>query len=174
MWRAAFFLLFSLLVSCAPKPIEGLKTFAYAGGQQQEGKIAYAQTPPLGGAYSPLWQRCGVYTAPLYDEYAVHSLERGAVWITYSPALPAAGVAKLRALLAEPRTGRDEQKTVPPSLLSPYANLPAPVVVSVWNAQVQLSGLDDPRLAAFLDRYAEESSAPEVEKGCSGGYTGTQ
>ena len=179
MWRAAFLLLFSLLVSCAPKPIEGLKTFAYAGGQQQEGKIAYAQTPALGGAYSPLWQRCGVYTAPLYDEYAVHSLERGAVWISYSPALPAADVAKLRALLAhprvtQPRAGKDDQKTVSPSLLSPYAGLPTPVVVSVWNAQVQASGPDDPRLAAFLDRYAKESSAPEVGKGCAGGYTGTQ
>ncbi len=178
MWRAAFFL-FTLLVSCAPKPIEGLKTFAYAGGQQQEGKIAYAQTPPVGGAYSPLWQRCGAYTAPLYDEYAVHSLERGAFWITYVPALPAAGVAKLRALLAQPRAtqpraGTDGQKTVPPSLLSPSAGLPTPVVVSVWNAQLQASGPDDPRLAAFLDRYAKESSAPEVEKGCGGGYSGTQ
>lgn len=174
MWRAAFFLLLSLLVSCGPKPIQGLKAYAYAGGQQQEGKIAYAQTPPVGGAYSPLWQRCGAYTSPVYDEYAVHSLERGAVWITYSLALPAAEVAKLRALLAEPRAGKDDQKTATPSLLSPYAGLPTPVVVSVWNAQVQLGGADDPRLAAFLDRYAKESGAPEVGKGCSGGYSGTQ
>ena len=178
MWRAAFFLLVSLLVSCGPKPIEGLKTFAYAGGQQQEGKIAYAQTPPVGGAYSPLWQRCGAYTAPLYDEYAVHSLERGAVWVTYSPALPAAEVAKLRALLAQPRAGKDDQKTaqktVMPSLLSPYAGLPTPVVVSVWNAQVQLSGPDDPRLAAFLEQFSKDRKAPEAGKGCAEGYTGTQ
>ncbi len=174
MWRAASFLLLSLLMSCAPKPVEGLKTYAYAGGQQQEGKIAYAQIPPVGGAYSPLWQRCAAYTAPLYDEYAVHSLERGAVWITYSPALAAAGVGRLRALLAEPRAGKDDKKAVVPSLLSPYDGLPTPVVVSVWNAQVQASSADDPRLAAFLDRYAKESSAPEAGKGCSGGYSGTQ
>lgn len=174
MWRPLFLLFPLVLAGCAEKKIEGLKTFSYAGGQQQEGRIAYAQTPPLGGAYSPLWQTCGAYTAPLYDEYAVHSLERGAVWITFVPVLPAAEVTKLRALLAEPRAGKDDKKTVPPSLLSPYAGLPAPVVVSVWNAQVQLSGPDDPRLAAFLDRYSREMTAPEAGKGCSGGYTGTR
>lgn len=174
MWRPLFLLVPLVLAGCAEKGIEDLKTFGYAGGQQQEGKIAYAENPPVGGAYSPLWQGCGVYLSPLYDEYAVHSLERGAVWITYSPALPAAEVGRLKALLAEPRVGKDDQKTVPPSLLSPYAGLPTPVVVSVWNAQVRLSGPDDPRLAAFLDRYAKESGAPEVGKGCGGGYTGTQ
>ena len=174
MWRLLFLLIPLLLAGCAEKGIEGLKTFSYAGGQQQEGKIAYTETPPLGGAYSPLWQKCGAYTAPLYDEYAVHSLERGAVWITFVPTLPAADVAKLRALLAEPRAGSDDKKAVPPSLLSPYAGLPTPVVVSVWNAQVQASSADDPRLGAFLDRYSKKSAAPEAEKGCSGGYTGTQ
>lgn len=169
-----FLLPLALLAACGPKPIEGLKTFAYAGGQQQEGKIAYAENPPLGGAYSPLWQKCAAYPAPIYDEYAVHSLERGALWITYTPALPTADVAKLRALLAEPRAGKNDTKTVPPGLLSPRAGLPTPVVVSAWNAQVQATGADDPRLAAFLDHYARESSAPEADKGCSSGYTETQ
>ena len=175
MWRPLPYLLpLALLSACGPKPIEGLKTFAYAGGQQQEGKIVYAETPPLGGAYSPLWQKCGAYPAPIYDEYGVHSLERGAVWITYSPNLASAEVAQLKALLAEPRAGRNDVKTVLPRLLSPRAGLPTPVVVSVWNAQLPATGADDPRLAAFLDKYARESAAPEAGKGCSTGYTGTQ
>ena len=175
MWRLFPFLLpLALLSACGPKPIEGLKTFAYAGGQQQEGKIAYAENPPLGGAYSPLWQKCAAYPAPIYDEYAVHSLERGAVWITYNPALPTAEVAKLKGLLAEPRVGKNDTKTVPPSLLSPRTGLPTPVVVSVWNAQVPVTGADDPRLKAFLDRCVKENAAPEAGKGCSTGYTETQ
>ena len=185
MWRLSFLtsplllgplLLGPLLVGCGPKKIEGLKTLSYAGGQQQEGKVAYAENPPLGGAYSPLWQKCGAYTAPLYDEYAVHSLERGAVWITYSPALPAADVAALRTLLAGYRSW----------LFSPRATLPTPVVLSVWNAQVQATGAGDERLTAFLARYAQPvkptqdsgqvqaNTAPEREKGCVSGYTGTQ
>lgn len=175
MWRPLPCLLpLALLTACGPAPIEGLKTFAYAGGQQQEGKIAYAENPPLGGAYSPLWQKCGAYPAAIYDEYGVHSLERGAIWITYSPNLAAADVARLKALLAEPRAGKNDATTVPPSLLSPRTGLPTPVVVSVWNAQVQATGADDSRLAAFLDRYAKENAAPEAGKGCSTGYTGTQ
>jgi Protein of unknown function (DUF3105) len=185
MWRITFLLLPLLaLAGCAPKPIEGLKTYAYAGGQQQEGKIAYAETPPLGGAYSPIWQRCGVYTAPIYDEYGVHSLERGAVWITYTPTLAAAEVAKLKTLLAEYSS----------VLLSPRGGLPTPVVISVWNAQVQAKGAGDERLKAFLDDYAQpvdparidsaradhgrrnerKSTAPEASLGCASGYTGTQ
>jgi len=88
------------LGACARPGIEGLQTYAYAGGQQQEGRIAYAQTPPAGGAYSPMWQKCAHYTAPVYDEYAVHSLERGALWITYRPDLSAADLQALQALLA--------------------------------------------------------------------------
>ncbi len=185
MWRLSFLtsplllgplLLGPLLVGCGPKKIEGLKTLSYAGGQQQEGKVAYAENPPLGGAYSPLWQKCGAYTAPLYDEYAVHSLERGAVWITYSPGLPAADLATLRALLAGYRSW----------LLSPRAGLPTPVVLSAWNAQIQARGAADERLTAFLARYAQPvkpsqdsgqvqaNTASEREKGCVSGYSGTQ
>lgn len=175
MWRPSFLLVF-LLIGCTQKSIEGLVTRSYAGGQQQEGKVAYSDNPPLGGAYSPMWQKCGAYTAPLYDEYAVHSLERGAVWVTYSPALPAAEVAKLRTLLAG----------VSSWLLSPREGLPGPLVVSVWNAQVQASGPEDTRVQAFLDRYAQPlnadqstkktkaNTAPEVERGCAEGYVGTQ
>jgi hypothetical protein len=163
-----------LLLSCTRRGIEGLKTYAYAGGQQQEGKIAYAETPPVGGAYSPLWQRCGVYTAPLYDEYAVHSLERGAFWITYSPGLPAAEVARLQTLLAQPRARKDGSKAAPPGLLSPREGLRTPVALTVWNAQVQLSGPDDPRLGQMLDEYSLQPTAPEASAGCSSGYSGTQ
>ena len=173
MWRVVVLAGSLLLSGCAGRGIEGLKTASYAGGQQQEGKIAYAENPPFGGAYSPLWQRCGRYTAQLYDEYAVHSLERGAVWIAYRPGLAAADVTALEAALAGARSW----------LLSPRGGLPAPVVVSAWNAQVPLDSATDPRLKTFLERYARPaaddrrspaSTAPEGEKGCADGYSGTQ
>lgn len=177
MWRSgsvSVLCLSALLMGCAPKSIEGLKTSSYAPGQQQEGKIAYAENPPLGGAYSPLWQKCGVYTAPLYDEYAVHSLQRGFVWIVYRPGLAAEAVKQLQTLLATPRTDPGGTKAAPPGLLSPREGLPTPVAISVWNAQVQASGPDDPRLAEFLDRYVKSPTAKAAASACAGGYSGTQ
>ena len=52
--------------------------------------VTYEQTPPVGGDHNPTWLNCGVYTAPVPNELAVHALEHGAVWVTYRSDLPAA------------------------------------------------------------------------------------
>jgi hypothetical protein len=50
--------------------------------------VDYPQSPPVGGPHNPIWQNCGFYSKPVRNENAVHSMEHGAVWITYSPDLP--------------------------------------------------------------------------------------
>ena len=48
--------------------------------------------------------------------------------------------------------------------------LPAPVVVTVWNAQLDLKGADDPRLPIFLDFYGDGHTGPEAAfASCKGG-----
>ena len=54
------------------------------------------------------------------DENAVHSLEHGAVWITYQPDLPQEQIEKLSDLAQRNRF----------VLVSPYPDLPAAVVAS--------------------------------------------
>lgn len=164
-------LLFSLsvLTACAEPPLEGLQTFSYAGGDVRSGSVAYPQSPPAGGPYNALWQTCGVYTGPVYDEYAVHSLARGAVWLTYRPGLDPAEVTRLRALLAAPAGG-----AAPPTLLSPRENLSAPIVATAWNAQLGVQTADDPRLARFVRDYAARKTAPEAGAPCGNGYGGTR
>ena len=61
-----------------------------------------------------MWQNCGVYDQPVEDSQAVHSMEHGAVWITYQPDLPAEQVDQLRDLVGG--SGY--------VLLSPYVDLP--------------------------------------------------
>ena len=39
-------------------------------------------------------------------------------------------------------------------LISPYPGLEDPVVASAWGAQLRLDDVNDPRLQAFIDRYA--------------------
>jgi hypothetical protein len=119
--------------------------------------IAYDQVPPIGGPHDPEWLACGAYDEPVRDENAVHDLEHGTVWITYDPALALDEVAALEAVLPDD------------GILSPYPDLPAPVVVTVWGVQLALTGPDDPRLPLFLEEYGDGHTAPEAFASCEGG-----
>ena len=54
-------------------------------------------------------------------------------------------------------------------MLSPYADQQAPVVVTVWDTQLALTGADDPRLEEFIARYGDGGSSPEPFASCEGG-----
>ena len=60
----------------------GVSDFA---GLHESGDILYEQVPPVGGPHNAVWQNCGFYSQYLNNVNAVHSLEHGAVWITYDP-----------------------------------------------------------------------------------------
>jgi hypothetical protein len=141
--------------------LAGVQTFSETRNHV-EGTVNYAQTPPAGGDHNPVWLNCGIYTAPVANENAVHDLEHGAVWITYQPALAAADIKKLTKY-ATGQTYLD---------LSPYPSLPAPVVVSAWGKQLRLTGAADPRLQAFVKKYKQGPQTPELGSPCTGG-TGT-
>ncbi len=126
--------------------MEGVQTFVVEAAHA-EGPLSYPQTPPVGGAHNPIWQACAVYDVPVPNEKAVHSLEHGAVWITYRPDLPTADVQFLASLAR----GRDHV------LLSPFGDgLPAPVVVTAWGRQLRLDSAKDPRLAEFIRLYVNQ------------------
>ena len=136
----------------SPVQIEGLETFDDLSNEHVTDPVEYDQVPPVGGAHFPRWLACDVYDEPVPAEGAVHSMEHGAVWITYEPGLEAGGVEQLAAL-AE----LDEEYV----LVSPLTGLPAPVVASAWGLQVQVDGPDDPRLQQFVQTYAGEEQGGE-------------
>jgi hypothetical protein len=142
-------------------PIAGVETFAIQSGDHTSDPVDYPQDPPAGGPHDPSWQKCAVYDAPLRNENAVHSLEHGAVWITYQPDLPDAEKAALATLA----TGQ------PYLLVSPYPGLETPIVASAWGAQLRLERADDPRLPAFIARYA--GNGPEPGATCDSGVETT-
>src|SRR5215212_2335736 len=123
--------------------VAGVQSYSYPGGQHTEGPVDYAENPPVGGPHNPVWQNCGFYALPVANENAVHSLEHGAVWITYSPDLPQEQVDRLQEL------GNGQSYI----LISPYDGLPSPVVASAWGRQLQLDSVDDARLDAFIREY---------------------
>jgi hypothetical protein len=130
-----------------------------SAGQHTEGDVDYAQTPPAGGEHNPIWQNCGFYTEPVRDENAVHSLEHGAVWITYSPDLPQDEIERLRDLA-------QSQTYV---LVSPYPGLDSPVVASAWGKQLRLESAEDPALEQFIGAYRQGPQTPEPGAACTGG-----
>lgn len=144
------------------QPVEGTSNF----GAQERGHDAgrtFADTglPPVGGDHNPGFQDCGVYAQPVDTSLAVHSMEHGAVWITYKPDLPAEDVAVLQDLV--------RGKTY--TLLSPYPGLDGDVVATAWGIQLEPGSVSDERIEQFINRY--RGSGPEPGAPCSGGVNRT-
>jgi len=142
---------------------EGTLSFTYAGAQHSTDPVTYTENPPVGGVHNPTWQNCAYYPAPVANETAVHSLEHGAIWITYQPDLPQEQIDTLRTLA-------ESQSYI---LVSPLDGIPTPVVASAWNRQVQLESADDPRLDQFVRSFRLSPEAPEPGAACGGGTSAT-
>jgi putative peptide zinc metalloprotease protein len=140
----------------------GVQTFEVSGRQHVKGPVVYPQQPPVGGNHAAVWQNCGFYTTPIANENAVHSLEHGAVWVTYRPTLASRQIEVLRELA-------HGQRYV---LVSPFAKLPAEVVASAWGRQLRLGSAYDERLRGFIRRFQLDEATPERGGPCTGG-TGT-
>ena len=140
--------------------IDGVQSFQNPTGHTL-GAVTYPQTPPAGGEHNPTWLNCGLYRDPVPNTYAVHSLEHGAVWVTYDPALSADALAKLREYLPSTYV-----------VLSPYVGLPSPIVLTSWNTQLRLDSPDDPRLPRFFEEYWRSQNVPEPGALCTGGIDG--
>lgn len=123
--------------------------------------VSYPMKPPVGGDHSPVWMNCDgeVYKKAIPDENAVHALEHGSVWVTYTDKASAADVDKL----AE-RVGK-----TPYSLMSPYKDQAGTIMLSAWGKQVTVDGADDRRVAQFFAAYVQGPQTPEPGAACTGG-----
>lgn len=150
-------------ISIAQEParIQGVVTFdRQPRGHDSSLKITAAGLPPAGGIHHDKFQNCGVYGSPIETEKAVHSMEHGAVWITYQDGLPDVDIAALRARVA------DQQYL----LLSPYPGQRSPIVLTSWGVQLELDSVHDERLEQFITRYRLGALTPERGASCTGGF----
>lgn len=139
--------------------IEDLVQFRRLAREHTEAELPAADLPPAGGTHSPVWQNCGLYDEPISTENAAHSLEHGAVWVTYQPELAEADVAALQ----------EQLRGEPYLLLSPFPGLRSPVVVTAWEVQLELDAVDDDRMMEFIERYRQGPTAPEPGASCRDG-----
>jgi hypothetical protein len=139
--------------------MEGVAIVPVDGANHVNGTVQYPTSPPAGGNHNPVWQNCGFYTRELVPELAVHSLEHGAVWITFRPDADKATRDAINAIAAQ-------NKYV---LASPYADNPAPIVLTAWARQMRLERIDDPKVQQFLDLYMGDGpTTREPGASCSG------
>jgi hypothetical protein len=89
----------------------------------------------------------------------VHSLEHGAVWITYRPDLPADQIAVLSALVEANPSYR---------MLSPYPGETSPVSLQAWGRRLAVPSATDPRVQRFVDDYTDGPQTREKGAQCSG------
>ncbi|MFC3501075.1 DUF3105 domain-containing protein [Micromonospora krabiensis] len=135
------------------------------GSNHQPGQIQYSILPPVAGPHNQAWQNCmgDVYDAPIANEHAVHSLEHGAVWITYRPDLPADQVSKLAEKV------RGNEKT----FMSPFEGLDKPISLQAWGFQLKVDNADDSRIDEFIKTLRVNASIEGPTALCNQGVTAT-
>ena len=123
-----------------------------------QGEVDYPTPVPVGGPHNNVAQQCAVYEEEIAAEHAVHSLEHGAVWITYRPDLPADQVAALS----------EQVEGNPYGLMSPQPGQTEPILLRAWGRRLSVPNADDGRIGDFVRTYASGPQTPERGAACSG------
>src|SRR6476646_9142432 len=91
-------------------------------------RVAYNRYPPVGGPHDGTWANCNgiVYATAVRSENMVHTLEHGAVWITYNP------------------------DTISDSDLTVLKGLDATVSLQAWAHQLKVNSATDERVQQFI------------------------
>ena len=143
----------------APEGVEGVVVVPVTSNEHVRYDVEYPTAPPAGGPHLGIWLNCGFYPVPVLDELAVHSLEHGAVWVTYRSDVAAVTLGELQVLAAQSSH----------ILVSPYEDQTSPLVLSAWARQLHLDSITDPRFDRFMDVYLFDGpTAPEPGVACSG------
>lgn len=137
---------------------EGVAVYNYTGGDHTDGAVAYTESPPVGGTHNPVWQTCQFYDGKIANENVAHSLEHGAVWITYTTDISESDKEKLEGWT----------KDRPYLIVSEYDDQDSPFVFTAWNNQLPLDSLDDVRAKQFMNYFIQGPQTPERGASCTG------
>ncbi|PIM72866.1 hypothetical protein CTU88_03230 [Streptomyces sp. JV178] len=143
---------------------DGVKTWSTKLTQNHVTKsVTYPMTPPVGGDHNPVWQNCNgdVYDKAIKNENAVHSLEHGAVWVTYNDKASEADVKALAAKV----------KKTPYTLMSPVEDQKDPIMLSAWGHQRTVTSATDPNVDKFFQKFVQGQQTPEPGAACTNGIS---
>ncbi|GGZ99436.1 DUF3105 domain-containing protein [Streptomyces purpurascens] len=151
--------------AAAKKPVRGEQTWdaKKLGRDHVQAAVDYPMNPPVGGDHNQAWMTCDgtVYTKAIGKENAVHSLEHGAVWVTYND----------KAADADVKALGDQVSKTPYTLMSPVDDQSGTIMLSAWGYQLTVDNASDPRVEQFLTKYVQGSQTPEPGAACTNGLT---
>ena len=150
----------------ADEAVPGLAVAQTAPAQAHEpGSLEYDRSPSWGGAHNPVWTTCTgqVYSEQVPEENATHSMEHGAVWVTYRPDLPTEEVKALEELVE----GVDYR------IVSPFPGQDDPISIQAWGRQLVVEDAADERLASFAEEFTNGPQTPERGATCASGTLAT-
>lgn len=140
--------------------LSGVAEYEDLGRDHVAEAVTYEQDPPVGGDHHQAWWNCGVYAEPIPPHHALHSLEHGAVWLTYQSDIDQGSLDTLEGLA-------DREFM----LLSPNDTQTSPVVATAWGQQLEVDTADDAQLPLFISEYVQGPQTPEPGAVCTGGTT---
>ena len=125
--------------------------------------VKYPMEPPVGGNHNPVWMNCNgdVYGKAINNMNAVHSLEHGAVWVTYNSKASDADVKALEAKV----------KKTPYTLMSPVEDQKDPIMLSAWGKQRTVTSASDPNVDKFFSEFVQGKQTPEPGAACTNGLS---
>ncbi|MFE3584757.1 DUF3105 domain-containing protein [Streptomyces vinaceus] len=149
--------------AAAKAPVNGEQTWdaKTLGRNHVETPVKYPMNPPVGGDHNPRWMNCNgdVYKNAIPEVNAVHSLEHGAVWVTYNEKAAKGDVDALAGKVAK----------TPYTLMSPDKEQAGAIMLSAWGKQLTVEKADDPRVAQFFTKYVQGPQTPEPGAACTNG-----
>ncbi|WP_329277871.1 DUF3105 domain-containing protein [Streptomyces sp. NBC_01451] len=143
---------------------DGVKTWDKKLTQNHVTKtVNYPMEPPVGGDHNQVWMNCNgdVYAKAINNMNAVHSLEHGAVWVTYNSKASKTDIDALAAKV----------KKTPYTLMSPDDKQADPIMLSAWGKQRTVTSAKDPNVDKFFEEFVQGKQTPEPGAACTNGLS---
>ncbi len=105
---------------------------------------AYNSNPPTNGWHYPNWADWGIYADTIPDEYLIHNLEHGGIWISYRDSDNTELINQLQQLVST-----DSDRVI----MTHRAADDSAISVAAWGVLLNLDQFDAASIEAFIQKY---------------------
>jgi hypothetical protein len=111
----------------------------------------YNSNPPTSGPHYSDAPGAGVYKNGLKDEEAVHGLEHGNIWISYTSAVDEETFENLRTI---------QKQNLGSVIMSPREENSALIVLASWGRMLEMQKFDEATINTYIKLHKNQSPEP--------------